>query len=122
MRCQVKDTTVPLANTTYTLLDTFTALAGITLPTHEIARYVLTVNNTQAGFVRASRSEDGTTYRVFERVAVGVPVAPIVDSGPLDFAVQGVQYLKIEWENGPVNQTTWNPVQELVEKQRAAQV
>jgi hypothetical protein len=121
MRCQVKDVTVPTASNTYVLLDTFTALNGITLPTHEIARYILTVNNTQAGFVRASRSEDGVTYRVFERVAVGIPVAPIVDSGPLDFACQGVQYLKVEWENGGTNQTTWNPIQELVEKQRAAQ-
>jgi hypothetical protein len=121
MKAQIKDTTVPLGSSTYVLLDTFTALAGITLETHNITRYELIVNNTQTGTVQLLRSEDGTTYRIFQSYAVTIPGAPAVDSGPIDFAVQGVDYLKVQWVNGGTNQTTWNPVQSLVEDQRAAQ-
>ena len=126
MRCSIKDTTLPTGTATVVLLDTFTALAGITLPTHEIARYTLTVNNTQAFKIQLLESTDGTTYRIFENILVPIPAAgsggAIADSGPLDFAVQGVQYLKVQVVNNGVDQTTWSPVQELVEKQRAAQV
>ena len=126
MRCQIKDTTTPTGVATVVLLDTFTALAGITLPTHEIARYTLTVNNTQAFKVQLLESTDGTAYRIFENVLVPIPPAgsggAITDSGPLDFAIQGVQYLKVQVVNNGVDQTTWSPVQELIEKQRAAQL
>ena len=121
MKAQIKDPTVPLGSSTYVLLDTFTALAGMTLETHNITRYELIVNNTQTGTVQLLRSEDGTTYRIFQSYAVTIPGAPAVDSGPIDFAVQGVDYLKVQWVNGGTNQTTWNPVQSLVEDQRAAQ-
>jgi hypothetical protein len=123
MKCQIQDTTTPLGANTYVLLDTFTALGGITLETHNITRYELIVNNTQIGTIQLLRSETGVpaTYRIFQSYAVTIPGAPAVDSGPIDFAVQGVDYLKVQWVNGGSNQTTWNPVQNLVEKQRAAQ-
>jgi hypothetical protein len=122
MKAQILDTTTPLAASSYILLNTFTGFLGTTLETLNITRYELIVNNTQTGTIQLERSQDGTTWIIFQSYAVAIPTAPAVDSGPIDFAVQGVDFLRVKWINGGTNQTTWNPVQSLVEdNMRAAQ-
>lgn len=111
----------PTGSGTTELFNSYTAFLGQPLDTHNVVRYSLTVNNNQLGTVRGSRSDDGTTWYVFVNTPVSIPVAPVVDSGPLDFATDGLKHVKFEWINGGTNQTTWNPQQEVHEKDRASQ-
>lgn len=121
--------TAPTGANTVELFNSFTTLplpgqgSRATLDQMMATRYLLNVNNTQAGTVNLSRSDDGVTWFVFASQAVPAPGAPTVDSGPLDFAIQGAGYfLKSEWVNGGVNQTTWVPVQYLVLGERPSQL
>lgn len=110
----------PTAAGTTLLFNSYTAFLGSPLDTTDVVRYIFTVDNTQAGTIRGSRSDDGTTWYVFVSQAVPIP-AGVTDSGPIDFPIDGLKYVKFEWINGGVDQTTWHPQQEIVERQRAAQ-
>ncbi len=110
----------PTGAGTTLLFNSFVHFAGLPLDVHDVVRYILTVNNNQAGTVNLYRSDDGATWYLNTQRAVPIP-ATVVDSGPLDFAIDGLKYIKVEWVNGGSDQTTWNPQQELVEKDRAAQ-
>jgi hypothetical protein len=113
--------TAPTGANTVVLFNSFVALLGTTLDTHDLVRYILTVDNNQAGTVNVYRSDDGVTFYLNTQRAVPIPTGPLIDSGPLDFAIDGLKYIRVDWVNGGVTQTTWHPQQELVEKDRAAQ-
>lgn len=110
----------PTGAGTTVLFDSFAAFLGTPLDTHDVVRYILTVNNDQAGTVNGYYSENGTTWIRFVTDPVAIP-AGVAASGPLDYAIDGLKYVKFEWVNGGVDQTTWTLQQDLVEKQRAAQ-
>ncbi len=113
--------TPPTGVATTLLFNSFVHFNGLPLDVHEVGRYILTVNNSQAGTVVGSRSTDGSTWFTFVSQAVPIP-ATVADSGPLDFAIDGLKFVKFEWVNGGVDQAgTWNLQQELVERDRAAQ-
>lgn len=110
----------PTGSGTTLLFNSYVHFLGMPLDTHDVVRYILTVDNNQLGTVNLSRSDDGATWYLFQTQAVTIP-STTADTGPLDFAIDGLKFVKVEWVNGGTNQTTWHPQQELVEKQRASQ-
>lgn len=113
--------TAPTGANTVILFDSFIAFAGLPLDVHDVVRYIATITNSQAGTIRLYKSQDGAQWDMFQSTAVGIPAGSLTVSGPLDFAIDGVRYLKVDWLNGGVTQGTWRLDQELVEKDRAAQ-
>lgn len=114
--------TAPLASATLTLFDSFVAFNGVPNDVHENVRHTILLVNDQIGTLRLLESDDGTTYKVVDSVAVAIPVGPLETVGPLDFAIDGLKFHKITFINGGTNQGAgWKVQQEITEKFRGAQ-
>lgn len=81
-----------------------------TLIGHEIARVIFTLNNNQAGTIRAYRSiNKGTSWdQVGGDIVVAAAAATDVN-GPYDFLTDPHPDFRISWINGGTAQTTWRP-------------
>jgi hypothetical protein len=81
-----------------------------TLIAHEISRVIFSLNNNQAGTIRAYRSTNkGTNW---DQVGgdIVVAAAPATDiNGPYDFLTDAHPDFRISWINGGTAQTTWRP-------------
>lgn len=118
----VSSETAPLAGVTLELFDSFRAFNGVPNDVHDLVRHTILLVNDQTGTLRLLESDDGTTYKVVDSVAVAIPVGPLETVGPVDFAIDGIKFHKITFINGGTNQGAgWKVQQEITEKQRAAQ-
>jgi hypothetical protein len=81
-----------------------------TLIAHEISRVIFTLDNNQAGTLKAYRSIDkGLNWKQVGGDIV-VPIAGATDvNGPYDFLTDAHPDFRISWVNGGVAQTTWRP-------------
>jgi hypothetical protein len=97
----------PTGANTVTLFNSYTAFLGTILAAMGIKRLMFSVKNDQAGTLKFYKSKDGTTFdQVGGSIAVGIPAATDI-SGPYDFLCEGYWYVKLDWLNGGVDQTTW---------------
>ncbi len=114
--------TAPLASATLVLFDSYVAFAGVPNDVHELVRHTVLLVNDQIGTLRLLASDDGTTYKVVDSVAVAIPSSPLETVGPVDFAIDGIKFHKLTFINGGTNQGAgWKVQQEITEKQRGAQ-
>jgi hypothetical protein len=107
-RLTVYSSTVPTGSARVTLMDS-TAMFGVNkLLDTPVKRVSVTIYHNQAGFLDASRSIDGITWRVYSHVAVSAPAANTI-SGAVHYIVEHFSNWKLEWVNGGVSQTIWEP-------------
>lgn len=86
-----------------------------TLISHGVSRVTFSVENSEAGTLKAYRSVDkGTNWdQVGGDIAVAAAAATDIN-GPYDFLVDTYQDFKIDWLNGGAAQTTWRPEVTLI--------
>lgn len=120
----VSSETAPLASATLQLFDSFVAFNGVPCDVHELVRHTVLLVNDQIGTLRLKASDDGVSasYKVVDSVAVAIPVGPLETVGPVDFAIDGLKFYRIDFINGGTNQGAgWKVQQEITEKVRGAQ-
>lgn len=92
----------------YTLFDS-TVCFSDGLAAHDISRIEFSVNNSQAGTLKASFSQDrGTTWNLYDSRAV-VASSSGAMAGPYDYLADPYRDFKLVWTNGGVAQATWIP-------------
>ena len=115
----------PTGASTVVLFDSNIAFQGSILDANDIVRYICTVTNNQAGTINLYKAQTGalcaTSTDLVVQVAVPIPTGPLTVSGPIDFAIDGLAFIRVDWVNGGVTQTVWRLDQDLVEKQRVKQ-
>lgn len=86
-----------------------------------VSRVTFSVENSQAGTVKAYRSVDkGTNWdQVGGDITVAIASATDI-SGPYDFLTDTYSDFKVEWVNGGVAQATWRPEVTLIVGDRAS--
>lgn len=113
--------TVPGANANETVLFS-TVSAGI--PKNAILgtgvkRYVLVVDNPEAGSVYLYWSPDrGTTWIQISTTTVAAPAAGACAT--VDLLIEGLPDVKVTWKNGGVAQTGWALTQWLTDERAEA--
>lgn len=115
----------PTGSATVVLFDSNIAFQGSILDANDIVRYVCTVTNDQAGTIRIFKAQTAalcaSSTDLVVSQAVPIPTGPLTVSGPLDFAIDGLAFIRVDWINGGVTQGVWRLDQDLVEKQRVKQ-
>ena len=79
------------------------------------SRLLFTLDNSQAGTLKAYRSSDkGVSFHQVQN-NIAVAAAPAGDvSGPYDFEIDAHPDFKLDWVNGGVAQATWKPTITIV--------
>lgn len=110
-------TALPLGSTTYNLFDTtLTGVKGF-LSLARGTRFEVTVQNDQAGSLKAYWSEDGgTNWNLYNTTAVAIPAAGA--STTVDFDTTPYRDWKVDWLNGGSNQTTFRITMVLISGSR----
>lgn len=94
---------------TYVLFSTVASGWGKNwLPMHGISLFTLDLNNPQAGTINAYRSEDRGTNWIQESTQ-DIAASGATSTNILEFVVEGMADLKLEWVNGGSAQTAWSP-------------
>jgi hypothetical protein len=95
--------------------------AGGMLRPRGVSRVTFSVENSQAGTLKAYRSVDkGTNWdQVGGDVVVGIASAKDI-SGPYDYLVDTYSDFKLEWTNGGAAQATWRPEVTMIVGDRAS--
>lgn len=102
-------TVLPAGSATHTLFNSLDNFGVNKLLDTPIKRISLTLFHNQAGTLDASRSIDGgITWRVYSRLAVAIPAANTI-SGAYHYIVEQFGNWKLEWVNGGVSQTIFEP-------------
>ncbi len=103
-------TTAPLDAATTTLFNSVDALGARQLRHVPFARLSLAVENSHAGTIEASFSNDGgANWDVYDSRAVTAAGAGVI-SGPYDYLIDTYDDFRLRWINGGTTQTTWRPV------------
>lgn len=101
--------TLPTGSATYPLFNSIDNFGVSKLLDTPVKRISLTLYHNQAGSLAASRSVDGgVTWRVYSLIAVSAPAANTI-SGAYHYIVEQFGNWKLDWINGGVAQTIWEP-------------
>lgn len=112
IRVEYTGTALPTGSNTYELFNSVTAFngAGHYFAQFGIRRILIELMNDESGTLVAyySESDDDTGWTQF-RADEAVSAVASNDANSYDFLVQGKRHVKIEWENGGSNQTSFDP-------------
>lgn len=85
----------------------------------DVHKFCLLLKNNQSGTINIYESEDrGVTWQQVDTLAVSA--AASTGSNPMEFLVEGMKDMKIEWVNGGSAQTTWSVNMSLSSDRAAA--
>lgn len=99
-------TTLPTGAGTTILFDSTVSTPGF-FRSIGSSRFEVTIQNDQAGSLRAYWSRNGgTTWRLYNTQAVALVAAGA--SSEYDYLVDPFMDWKLDWLNGGVNQATWD--------------
>lgn len=101
----------------YILFDSTVAFTG-GIPSHNLTRLIFTLQNDQAGTLKAKWSANrGTTWNQYDSQSVGIPAAS-TSSGPFDYDITPFVDFQLVWTNGGVAQTIWRTAMVLTRNLR----
>src|SRR5687768_7984972 len=107
MRIGITDI-LPTGSNVYTLLDTTTGTTAGLLQ-NGIRRIAVTIYHDQGGILRLRWSRNrGQTWRTVYNEVMAASTATAV-TGPVDFLVDMYSDVQLQWENGGVDQTVFEP-------------
>lgn len=100
--------TLPTGSADTTLFDSTVHMGGKRMvPLMGIERMMITLQNSQAGSLKAYWSADGgTTWNLYDTQTAAIPAAGL-SSGPYDYLIDGYADWRLIWTNGGTNQTVF---------------
>lgn len=111
------DTALPTGSTTVTLFSLGANVPGtgaLALQGAGVLKFALRLRNSQAGTLTVKKSDDNITFSTVHTQTMDA--SPTNDVNRFAIAVDGYKFLKVEWANGGVTQTTFDPMMTLVEE------
>jgi hypothetical protein len=101
------DTALPTGSTTVTLVNI--AKGAFQYQGGGAVKYTLRLRNSHAGTVRFRKSDDGITFVTIRDVAFNASTSGY--DNKVNFSLNAYPYFQVQWVNGGVTQTTFDPMQ-----------